>query len=91
MSGQPPGIVSTAPRPTTNGISSGGVGGIQQRANDSQVGSGSTGNGQSGNMSQSNLNSIVRILDFILLCRSFDLRFPILKNHTCTEEVACYE
>lgn len=62
-----------------NGVGAGGMTASQQRA-DPQVGS-STSNGQSGSMSQSNLNSIVRLKFFMLGSICFTMRkcnFPLL-------------
>ena len=61
-----------------NGVGAGGMTASQQRA-DPQVGS-STSNGQSGSMSQSNLNSIVRLKFFMLVSLCFIMRkriFPL--------------
>ena len=71
MSSQQPGNtgISSAPRPTTNGNTNGGMAMAmppQQRTAEGQIGG--NGTGQNGGMSQQNLNGIVRKTILILLC-----------------------
>ena len=69
MSGPQPGSAGiSAPRPTTNGSTNGGMAMAmppQQRSSDGQIGG--SGAGQNGGMSQQNLNGIVRKTIFLIL------------------------